>query len=329
MPTWHWKCVGSSVVWSLGLLSRALTHHVIVWRRKKASSFKKDDVWIYSASLTEKQCQPGSLQPCHEYLPKARGLVSIVVRSSDRIYKLFVKEEFSMSVDCPFICDVPVSLKFFSRSLFPSASCAFPAVYHHSIRPATCQHQQLCSSHLLLVLELSEFSHHHCWPALLGHGAVCNSSLEAASQELPLCILLASRDEHVTASQVEARKRVLPPTPACALQNDCSNEVVYFRSTYKLDTITGYLRDRAATCLCCRFWLLLLCRPLPPFSNVGLDSCVENCCQQGWFFPIKFRRLSKYIPQILRDLHFQAGEHWPTPRGWSSWLFAVTVVTPL
>lgn len=103
-----------------------------------------------------------------------------------------------------------MSLKFFSQSLFPSASYVFPAVYYLSIRPATCQHQQLCSSHLLLVLELSEFNHCYCWSVLFGH-STCNSSLEAASQELPLCILQPSHDKHITGWQMEARKRVLPP----------------------------------------------------------------------------------------------------------------------
>lgn len=194
-------------------------------------------------------------------------------------------------------------LKFFTRSLFPSASCVFPAVYHHSVRPATRQHQQLCSPHLLLVLELSEFNHCHWIGAVRTRrvGLFPRSCFSGAPSVCPLY------DRHSTGSQMEARKGECYPT--CALQNDCSNGVVCLRSTYKLDTITGCLRDRAVTCLCCRFWPLLFCRAFPPFSNAGLDSDVENCCQQGWASPSRFHWLPKYIPQTLRDLHFQAREH--------------------
>lgn len=100
--------------------------------------------------------QPGGLQPCHVCLPEARGLKPIVVWSRKRSINDLQRKNSASSVDRLFICDLPASLKFFAPSLFPSASHAFPAVYHHSTRPATCQHQQLCS-HLLLVFELLEF----------------------------------------------------------------------------------------------------------------------------------------------------------------------------
>lgn len=83
---------------------------------------------------------------------------------------------------------------------------------------------------------------------LFGHG-VCDSSLEAASQELPLHVLQPSHDRHwVTDGGKE--KRVLPP-PLPVLCRMTAVRVVYLRSTYKLDTITGYLRDRDV--MCCRF----------------------------------------------------------------------------
>lgn len=80
-------------------------------------------------------------------------LLRPIVRSSERSTNDLQRKNLMSSVDCLFVCNVPASLKFFTLFLSPSSSNAFPAVCHHSIRPATCQHQQLCSSDLLLVSE--------------------------------------------------------------------------------------------------------------------------------------------------------------------------------
>jgi len=81
-------------------------------------------------------------------------LLKPIVKSSERSTNDLQRKNLTSSVDCLFVCNVPASLKLFTLSLSPSSSNAFPAVHHHSIRPATCQHQQLCSSDLLLVSEL-------------------------------------------------------------------------------------------------------------------------------------------------------------------------------
>lgn len=150
--------------------------------------------WRYSSTLNVFSCtgsfsgclsglgQPESLQPSHVCLLKATGLKPILVWSSERSTDDFERKNSESSVDCLFICNVPARLKFFTPSLFPSVSHAFSAVYHHSTRPATSQHQQLCSSHLLLVFELlvltTETVDWYC------SDAVYRFFLEAVSQEL-------------------------------------------------------------------------------------------------------------------------------------------------
>lgn len=132
--------------------------------------------------------------------------MAIVVWSSERIYKWFVKEEFGILSWLPFYLWCSSEPEILHSIPIPQCITCVSSCLSSFIRPATCQHQQLCSSHLLLVLELSEFNHRHCRSALFGHG-VCNSSLEAASRELPPCDLQPGHDKHITRSQMEARKR--------------------------------------------------------------------------------------------------------------------------
>lgn len=90
---------------------------------------------------------------------------------------------------------------------------------------------------------------------------------------------------------MEAKEsKCYPPTPsAYALQYDHNNWAIYFRSTHQVDTTTSCPGDRAGTCLCCGFQPLLICKPLPTFSNGGSDPGVESCCQRGWVFsPLAF-----------------------------------------